>query len=439
MTDSKSRKAPAAAKPRIEATFGALDIGSSKIAALIVGRTETGELLVLGAGQRLSEGVKRGYITDLQATELAVREAVEQAERMAGINIDHVHVSCTSGGLSSTIARVEVDLGGGRIDEDDVDHLLVAGRETIQPGGRLVLHAQPALYTLDGATGVKKPIGLHAERLGVDIHVVFADGAPVRNIDQTVGAAYLGVRGIVASPIAAGTACLGEEERELGVALIEMGAAVTNISLYAGGMLVGLFTIPFGGSDITDAIASAFGLRRTEAERIKCFHGAATSSPRDNHDMIDLRLPDEDSKLVGTAARSADDKNSISRAQLVSVIRQPLDYLVGEVAKGLKALGFTGAQGQRIVLTGGCAELRGLADHMQVALGRTVRIGRPTGLVGLPDAHAGPAFSTLAGLVLFAANEPVDIRTVASSYQQVHKHSGAAVMQRLWRTFRANF
>lgn len=438
MSGAKARKG-GPATPRIEKTFGALDIGSSKVCALIVGRTETGELLVLGTGQRASDGVKRGYITDMQATELAVREAVEQAERIAGLNIDHVHVSCTSGGLTSTIARVEIDLGGGRIDEDDVDHLLAAGRETIQPGGRMVLHAQPALYTLDGATGVKKPIGLHAERLGVDIHVVFADGAPVRNIDQTVAAAYLGVSGIVAAPIAAGTACLGEEERELGVALIELGAAVTNISLYAGGMLVGLFTIPFGGADITDAIASAFGLRRAEAERIKCFHGAATSSPRDNHDMIDLRLPEEDSKLVGTAARGSDDRNSISRAQLVSVIRQPLDYLIGEITKGLKELGFTGAQGQRIVLTGGTAELRGLADHMQVALGRTVRIGRPAGLTGLPDAHAGPAFSTLAGLALFAADEPVDIRNVASSYQQVHRHSGAAVLQRLWRALVGNF
>jgi cell division protein FtsA len=438
MSGAKARKG-ASAVPRIEKTFGALDIGSSKVSALIIGRTETGELLVLGTGQRASDGVKRGYITDMQATELAVREAVEQAERIAGLNIDHVHVSCTSGGLTSTIARVEIDLGGGRIDEDDVDHLLAAGRETIQPGGRMVLHAQPALYTLDGATGVKKPIGLHAERLGVDIHVVFADGAPVRNIDQTVAAAYLGVSGMVAAPIAAGTACLGEEERELGVALVEMGAAVTNISLYAGGMLVGLFTIPFGGADITDAIASAFGLRRAEAERIKCFHGAATSSPRDNHDMIDLRLPEEDSKLVGAGARAGDDKHAISRAQLVSVIRQPLDYLIGEITKGLKELGFTGAQGQRIVLTGGCAELRGLADHMQVALGRTVRIGRPTGLAGLPDAHAGPAFSTLVGLALFAADEPVDIRSIASSYQQVHRHSGAAVLQRLWRALVGNF
>jgi len=429
----------AAPPPRVDQVFGALDIGSSKVGAMIVGRIEDGRLMVLGTGQRASEGVKRGYVTDVERAELAVREAVEQAERIAGINIDHVHVACTSGGLSSSIASVEVTLGGGRIEQDDVEHLLAAGRETIQPGGRLVLHAQPALYTLDGAAGVKQPVGLHADRLAVDIHVVFADSAPVRNIDLTVGAAHLGVRGMVAAPIAAAAACLSEEEKELGVALVEMGAAVTNISLYMKGMLAGLFTIPYGGSDITDAIASAFGLRRNEAERIKCFHGAATSSPRDNHDMIDLRVPDEDSKLMGSAMRGGDDRHRITRAQLVSVIRQPLDTLVGEIAKGLKELGFTGVQGQRIVLTGGCAELRGLADHLQVALGRTVRIGRPGGLVGLPDAHSGPAFATLAGLVRYAADEPLDIRTIASPYQRGQAQAGAAVVQRLWRALISNF
>lgn len=428
-----------AAKPRIDKVFGALDIGSSKVSAIIIGRTDNGQLLVLGTGQRASEGVKRGYITDMQRTEQAVREAVEQAERLAGTSIDQVHVGCTSGGLSSSIAKVEVAIGGGRIEEDDVDHLLAAGRETIQPNGRLVLHAQPALYTLDGAAGVKKPVGLHAERLGVDIHVVFADGAPVRNIDLTVCAAHLGVANVIASPIAAGTACLGEEEKELGVALIEMGASVTNISLYAGGMLVGLFTIPFGGADITDSIASAFGLRRNEAERIKCFHGSATSSPRDNHDMIDLRVPDEDSKLMGNSDSASDDRHRITRAQLVSVIRQPLDYLIGEINKGLKELGFSGAQGQRIVLTGGCAELRGLAEHMQGALGRTVRVGKPKGLAGLPEAHSGPAFATLAGLALYAANEPLDIRKVAASYQKTHSYSGSKILVRLWRALIGNF
>src|SRR3569623_1869124 len=127
----------------------------------------------------------------------------------------------------------------------------------------MILHAMPALYTLDGLDGVKKPPGLHADRLAVDIHVISADPSPVRNLDLCVRSAHLGVEAIVASPVAAGKACLSEEARELGVALVELGAGVTNVSVFAGCMLVGLKSLQIGGSDITDDFASAFGTRRT--------------------------------------------------------------------------------------------------------------------------------------------------------------------------------
>ena len=214
---------------------------------------------MLGTGQRESRGVKRGYIADMAATEAAVREAVEQAERIAGINIENVWVGFSAGGLVSDVAEVEFELGGHRVEQQDIDALLAAGRNSIDPQGRMVLHAQPALYTLDGLTGVKKPLGLHADRLGVHIHVVAADGSPVRNLDLCVRSAHLEVKSIIASPVATGLACLSEEERELGVALVEMGAGITNVSLFAGGMLVGLTSIPVGAQDITDDIASAFG------------------------------------------------------------------------------------------------------------------------------------------------------------------------------------
>ena len=249
---------------------------------------ENGRLRILGTGQRESRGVKRGFIADMEKSEIAIREAVEQAERIAGTNIDQVFVGFSAGGLVSNVASVEVAIGGRRISPEDIDALLGAGRDSIDPEGRMILHAMPALYTIDGVTGVKKPRGLHAEKLAVDIHVIGADASPVKNLDLCVRSAHLGVEAIVASPVAAGKACLGDEERELGVALVELGAGVTNVSVFAGGMLVGLKSLPFGASDITDDIASAFGTRRAEAERIKCFYGSAMTSPRDNHDMIEL-------------------------------------------------------------------------------------------------------------------------------------------------------
>jgi cell division protein FtsA len=403
------------ASPRITRVIGAVNIGSFRISAMIAGISETGEMIVLGSGHRAAQGIKRGYVTDMQAATYAVRDAVERAEKMANTSVTSVWIGCSGAGLASQIAQVEVDIGGRRIEVDDIEHLLVAGRDVIQPDGRMVLHAQPAHYTLDGANGVSDPKGLHAERLGVDIHVMLADGAPVRNITEAVQNAHLEVEAVVGSPIAAGFACLSPEERELGVALVEFGGEVTNVAVYANGMLLGLTAIPMGSGDITDALASAFGIRRFQAERLKCVHGSAIASPTDHREMIPVNAPGEEGS--GPIARHGDDKNRIPRAELISVITTQLALLTEEVGRALKAMGFVGQRGQQVVLTGGGAELAGLADYAQSALGKPVRIGRPPQLKGLPDPHATPGFSTLAGLVLYAAADPVDIRAIGPSYQ----------------------
>lgn len=417
---------------RVEKLISAIDIGSSKVSALIAGQTDSGELLVLGTGQRESRGVTRGCIADVEQAELSVRHAVEQAERIAGLNIDRVWVGMSSGGLDSMLAPVEIELGGDRITQEDVDELLQAGRANIQTGGKMALHIQPTLYSLDGVGGVANPVGLHADRLGVDVHVVLADQSPVRNMDMTVRAAHLDVESLVVGPVATGLACLTSEERELGVALVEFGAAVTNVSVFIGGMLVGLETIQKGASDITDDIASAFGIRRAQAERLKCFHGSALTSPRDHQEVLDIG-PDENGNEAGLHAPR------ITKAQLNAVVCQRVDAIVTEIAQALKTLGFSGPSGHQVVLTGGGAELKGAAEHMQGALGRTVRIGRPSGLTSIPEAHSGPAFSTLVGLIHYAASERVDLK---SGYDLRAEQMGGTMpglIERIKRAVRENF
>ena len=389
--------------------FTALDIGSSKVSAMIVTRDNDGRLRVLGTGQRESRGVKRGYITDMEASEVAVREAVELAERMSGVTVDDVWASFGAGGLVSDLANVEVELGGHQVEQSDIDQLLVTGRNAINRTGQLVLHAHPALFKIDRNQGVKQPIGLFADRLGVDIHVVAADAAPLKNIDFVIRSAHLGVNAIVASPIAAGLACLTEEERDIGVALVELGAEVTNVSLHAGGMLVGLHSIPLGARDITDDIACAFGIQRRDAERLKTFYGSAMTSPRDNHEMIDANP-------IG--AEDGADPTRLTRAQLMTVIRARIEELTGEIEKALKLLGFTGPVGRQVVLTGGGAELKNIADYMQGVLGRAVRVGRPRTITGLPEAHSGPAFATLVGLANLAASGTGDIRDLVGTVRE---------------------
>ena len=427
----------AAPAPRITGVFGAVNIGSFRISAMIMGRSESGEMIVLGSSHRASDGIKRGYVTDMRAASHAIRNAVEKAESNANTSVSSVWIGCAGAGLSSKISSVEIAIGGRRIEEDDIEHLLYAARDHIAPDGRMVLHAQPAHYTLDGAHGVANPKGLHAEALGVDVHVTLAEGAPVRNLIEAVQSAHLDVEGVVASPLAAAYACLSAEERDLGVALVEIGAQVTNVSVHAAGMLLGLRSIPVGSNDITDAIASSLGIRRSQAERLKCVSGSAIATPTDHREMIPVNAPGEEPG--GRLARGADEHNRIPRAELVSIVTDRLGVMSAEIGKGLKALGFGGTQGGQVVLTGGGAELHGIAEFMQGALGLPVRIGKPPALQGLPEAHATPGFATLAGLCLYAADDPVDIRSVGPSYQPTKRYSGLGLVNRVVQAVRDYF
>ncbi|WP_120716198.1 cell division protein FtsA [Tsuneonella amylolytica] len=427
--------------PRIAKVFGAVNVGSFRISAMIMGLSETGEMIVLGSGNRAAQGIKRGYVTDMAAATYAIRDAVERAEKNAGTSVQSVWVGCAGAGLSSRVAKVEIDIGGRRIEEDDIEHLLVAARDSIQPDGRMVLHAQPAHYTLDGAHGVANPRGLHAERLGVDIHVMLADGAPVRNLIEAVQNAHLDVEAVVAAPIAAGYACLSPEERELGTALVEIGGEVTNVALYAGGMLLGLTAIPFGSSDITDAVAGTFGIRRFQAQRLKSRYGSAIASPSDYKDMVPVNGPNDTGADDAAAplARGADEQNRVPRAELVSVITEQLSRLTDEINRALKAMGFSGAKGGQVVVTGGGAELAGLAEFLQSALGRPVRIGKPPALRGLGEANATPSFATLAGLCLYAADDPIDIRSIGPKTTPTTRYTGLGLVNRVARAMKEYF
>lgn len=433
-------KSSAAGKARLIRTFGAVNIGSSRISAMIMGETEDGELIVLGSGHRMSGGVKRGYVTDPKAATHAIRDAVERAEQNAQTAVNSVWVACSGAGLESYVYPTEIEIGGRRIEEDDIEGLLTLARAGIQPDGREVLHAQPAHFTLDGAHGVVDPIGLHAERLGVHVHVTLAQGAPLRNLREAVHNAHLKVDRVVAAPLASAHACLTQEERDLGVALVEIGGDVTNVSVFAAGMMLGLRSIDMGSGLITDAIASRLGIRRSQAERLKCVAGSAIATPSDTREMIPVHGPNDgwDEGASIPRARGADENNQIARSDLVSVITQRLGQLTKEVGKALKEQGFSGPNAGQVVLTGGGAELAGLAEFMQGALGVPVRLGRTAPLKGLPEAHSTLGFATLAGLCLYAAEDPADIKSHYTRRQTVMSPVRSSnPLASLWRLLRA--
>ncbi len=247
-----------------------------------------------------------------------------------------------------------------------------------------------------------------------------AEAGPLRNLMEAVQNAHLEVEGVVGAAVATGHACLTEEERELGVAVVDFGAEVTHVSVHVGGMLVG------GSNELTDAIAGAFGIRRAQAERLKCVYGSAIASPTDHREKIPL----------------ADGGEEVPRAELISTISNQLSRWTEDVARALKGLGFVtgrGGNGRQIVLTGGGAELAGLADHVQQALAKPVRTGRPPAMKGLPEAHARPGFAALTGLVLYAAADPIDIRTHGSAWQATTRFGRMNLAGRVMRAIREYF
>ncbi len=393
-------KLPLVPKGGAERTIAVLDVGTSKVAALIAIVGPDGEPRVIGTGGKPCDGLSRGLVTDFGRTETAIRGAMDLAERAAGVQVEYVHASISAGNLASLVVPAEVDIAGASITAADMAALRADGRARIDPLGRTVVHAQPALYVIDGQPGVASPLGFHADRLGMEIHVVTADTPPLKNLDRAIKLAHIGLRSLVASPLAASLSCLEAEERQLGVALIEIGAGVTTIAVHSFGMLVGVAAIPMGANDITKDVAAAFATRRSHAEALIARDGAAIASARDNHEAVEIPPMTEDSMA---------EPLRVTKAQIISVIRTRLDLLFREVALHLDKLGFAGPQARQLVLTGGGADLRAIAEFAAGALNRNVRIGRPRGLTALPSSQSGPAFATLAGLVLFAAAEVPDI------------------------------
>ncbi len=392
--------------PRIEKLLTGIDVGSSKIAVVIAGMTADGAIHALGTAVRESLGVRRGYVVDIAAVDRSLREALEMAERVAGLEVQQAWVGFGGGAISSAIAYHEERFTRGQIEPDDVDELHERAAARLIGDQRAVLHAEPMLYALDGGEGVRDPVGLHADRFGVSVHLVEADRGPVSNLVSAVRAAHVDVREVVATMVAAGHSTLTAEQRDLGTVLVDIGASLTHVGLFVGGMLVGLSTIPCGGGDITDDIASAFGARRSQAEILKCKSGSAMSSPRDHQDQLPL---DRDAENEGH------DSPKISRAQLNAVIRARLDHFVPQIGGLLQAMGDTGPTGRQLVLTGGGADLKGIADYVQGVLGGSVRVARPSGIIGQPSSHGGPEFSTAMGLVLHASAPPLDLRPRAGA------------------------
>ena len=388
--------------PRRAALVAALDIGTSKVVCLIA-RLEPGRahdvlrrrshaVEVIGFGHTEARGMKAGGVADLEAADFAIRQAVERAEQSAGVHLESVAVSVSAGRLASERFTASVEVAGPSIRDSDIARLLQAGSQHSVREGRVVLHSLPLGYAIDGVHGIRDPRGMLAQRFGLDMHIVTADVAAPRNLMLAIERGQLSVEAMVAAPYMSGLAALADDEADLGAAVVDLGAGTTTIAVFSGGRFVHADGFAVGGHHVTMDLARGLNARVADAERIKTFYGTVVSGMSDERDMIPV-------PAVGSDSREP--PQVVSRAALVPFIRPRVEEILEMVRDRLAASPFAAEPQGTVVLTGGASQLAGLVDLASRVLGRQVRIGRPLGVSGLPDAAKGPAFAVASGLLVY--------------------------------------
>jgi len=388
--------------PRRTALVAALDVGSSKVACLIarlrphppqqVLTRRSHAIEVVGYGHAAARGTKAGGVVNLAEAENAIRQAVDSAERMAGAEIESVVLSISAGRLSSTLFAAEIDVAGSAVSAADIARVLAAGNRQSLRQGRAVLHSLPVSYSIDGANGIRDPRGMLGARFGVDLHVATSDIAAARNLILAVERCHLSVEAMVASPYVSGLSVLADEEADLGAAVVDMGAGTTTIAVFLGGRFVHCEGFALGGLNVTMDVARGLNTGVADAERIKTLYGSVLTGGSDEGDMIAVPPINEDER---------EQPQFVSRAALVRIVKPRVEEILEMTRDRLAACLFAGEPRGHVILTGGASQLAGLPDLAGRILDRPVRLGRPLGIAGLPDAGKGAAFAAAAGLLVY--------------------------------------
>lgn len=386
-----------------------LDIGTSKIACLVLrfdgpeqfNDDKVGSLAgqsqfrVIGAATTRSRGVKFGEIDSMQETELAIRTAVQAAQKMANVRVDHV-IACLSGARPQSYGlegAVKIDTGTVR--DADIGRVMAACDVPDYGVDREVLHAQPVNFALDHRSGLADPRGQVGHQLTTDMHMLTVDRIALQNLYFCIKRCDLELAGIASSAYVSGVSSLVEDEQNLGAACIDMGGGSTGVSIFMRKHMIYADSVRMGGEQVTSDISMGLQVPLATAERIKTFYGGVVATGMDDREMIDTD---------GDTGDWEHDRRTVSRAELIGIMRPRVEEILEEVRMRLDAAGFEHLPSQQIVLTGGASQIPGLDGLASKILGTQVRLGRPLRVQGLPQAATGPAFSSAVGMCLFAAH-----------------------------------
>jgi cell division protein FtsA len=380
-----------------ERLVAGLDIGSARTTAIIA--EVVGDLprhpaiRILGVGQARTTGLRRGVVADIEETTRSIRSAMSDAERMAGARVEAVYAGIAGEHVQAMTSKGIVAVNGDEISKADVDRVNGVARAQAIPQDRELLHAIPQEYTVDKTTGIRDPVGMIGTRLETEMYLVTIGSAPATNLRKAVERAGYRVKELVLEPLASALSVLTEDEKELGVALVELGASNTDVAVFHEAKIRHLGTLSYGGNNVTNDIVHGLGVTQADAERLKERFGCAYEPLVDPNDVI---------QLPSTAAQG---ERHIPRELLAHIIHQRMDEIFDLVQREITNAGYSGKLSGGVVLTGGAAATEGTPELAADVFGTGVRVGIPSeNIGGLTDRVDSPRFATATGLAQYAAH-----------------------------------
>ncbi len=372
-----------------------LDLGTTKVSA-VVGEVDADGITILSVGNVPCRGLRKGVVSNIEWTMRSVREAIEAAQTMAGVEIKTVYAGIAGSHIRSQVSDGVCAISGREVTRTDLDRVLEGARAIPVDADRMILHALPREYVVDAQDGIRDPVGMSGVRLQVRVNLVTAATSCVQNVIRCVERCGLSVADVVLEPLASADAVLSEDEKEIGVAVIDIGGGTTDLLLYADGGIAHTSVIPAGGNNITSDVAAGLRTPMAEAERLKRNYGCALG--RMISDEEEIEVPG----VGGHAPRR------VARRLLSDIIEPRVEEIFSEARRRIEETGLLEQVSSGCVLTGGAALMEGMVECAEEILGMPVRLGFPVGVKGIVQLVQGPQYATGVGLLRYGAQQLVD-------------------------------
>lgn len=402
-----------------------LDLGTTKVCAIVAEHTDDG-VDIIGVGSVPAKGLKKGVVVNIESTMHAIKAAIEQAETMAGVAIGTVYAGIAGSHVRGINQEGVAAIHAREVSQDDVDRVLEQAKAIPLPSDRQVIHVLPQEFIVDDQDGIKEPVGMSGVRLEARVHMVTASTPSIQNIIKCAERCDLHVAEVVLQPLASASAVLSEDEREIGVALVDIGGGTSDIIVYVDGAVVHTSVIPIGGINFTNDVATGLRTPMAEAERLKIKYGCAMTKMVDEDETIDVP------SVGGRAPRT------VPRRVLCDIVEPRAEEIFAAVRHVIAETGFSDMLAAGVVITGGTTLLDGMPELAEQVLALPVRRGAPTGIGGLVDVVRSPSYATAVGLVKYGS-ERLRVRRPERDEEVVHVPVRSGSWSRFGQWFREVF